>query len=215
MADVRTLMVDGPAGALEVRAEVPTGTLRGVGVVCHPHPLHEGSMHNKVVHTLARALQQVGCAAVRFNFRGVGDSEGAFADGLGELEDARAVCRWLRSQWPGLGLGLAGFSFGAAIALGAAAREQPFGLVTVAPPVGRLLTQGMSAPTCPWLIVQGDEDELVDCAQVLGWVNELQPGPELAVLSGADHFFHGRLVELRDIVTGFLGGHLAASAAAN
>ena len=160
-------------------------------------------MRNKVVHTLSRAFQRVGCVAVRFNFRGVEQSEGAFGDGLGELEDALAVCRWATTQWPGLPLALAGFSFGAAVALAAAPQQQAIALVTVAPPVDRLIDRA-SPPDCPWLIVQGDEDELVDCAAVLDWVNALPPGPQVTVLRGVDHFFHGRLVELRDIVMHFL-----------
>ena len=204
MADVRQLMLDGPAGRLEAVVETSQAAPRAVGVICHPHPLYEGTMHNKVVHTLARALQRAGCTTLRFNFRGVERSEGAFADGLGELEDALAVCHWARAQFPDLPLALAGFSFGAAVALAAAARARPFALVTVAPPVGRLIDREIRAPAVPWLIVQGDADELVDCEQVLSWVNALDPGPEVAVLSGVDHFFHGRLVELRDIVSTFL-----------
>jgi alpha/beta superfamily hydrolase len=204
MADRRELRLDGPSGSLEALVEGPPAAPRAVGVICHPHPLHEGTMHNKVVHTLARALLRLDCVTLRFNFRGVGQSEGAFADGLGELEDALAVCRWARDQFPDLPLALAGFSFGAAVALAAATRERPFALVTVAPPVGRLIDREIRPPAVPWLIVQGDADELVACEQVLRWVNTLEPGPEVAVLSGVDHFFHGRLLELRDIVTTFL-----------
>lgn len=204
---VREVVLEGPVGALEAMVEDPTaGLVRALGIVCHPHPLHGGSMHNKVVHSLCRALQAVGCITIRFNFRGVGASEGVFADGVGELDDALAVARWARAQWPGYPLGLAGFSFGAAVALGVAVRETLFGLVTVAPPVGRLPAAALDNPGCPWLIVQGDADELVDCSQVLDWVNQLEPGPEVAILSGADHFFHGRLIDLRNIVTDFLGG---------
>ncbi len=204
MADIRKLRLDGPAGSLEALVEGPPAAPRAVGVICHPHPLHGGTMHNKVVHTLARALLGLDGVTVRFNFRGVGRSEGAFADGLGELEDALAVCRWAREQFPDLPLALAGFSFGAAVALAAATREKPCALVTVAPPVGRLIDQEIAVPAVPWLIVQGDADELVDCEEVLRWVNTLEPGPEVAVLSGVDHFFHGRLLELRDIVSSFL-----------
>ncbi len=204
MADIRKLRLDGPAGSLEALVEGPPAAPRAVGVICHPHPLHGGTMHNKVVHTLARALLGLDGVTVRFNFRGVGRSEGAFADGLGELEDALAVCRWAREQFPDLPLALAGFSFGAAVALAAATREKPCALVTVAPPVGRLIDQEIAVPAVPWLIVQGDADELVDCEEVLRWVNTLEPGPEVAVLSGVDHFFHGRLLELRDIVSTFL-----------
>ena len=205
MVDEQSILVDGPAGQLELIVGLPaTGAPVAVVIVCHPHPLYEGSMHNKVVTTLCRAALRMDCIAVRFNFRGVGASAGAFADGLGELDDARAVCGWVRRQWPGLPLGLAGFSFGAAIALRAAAVEHCFALITVAPPVGRLFQRGIATPTCPWLVIQGDADELVDSQQVRGWVGEIRPAPELTILDGVDHFFHGRLVELRDLVTGFL-----------
>jgi alpha/beta superfamily hydrolase len=214
MSDLRQLTVEGPVGQLEVIAHMPARAVPlAVAVVCHPHPLYEGSMHNKVVHTLCRGLERLNCVALRFNFRGVGASEGAFAEGLGELEDARAICRWARQEWPGQLLGLAGFSFGAAVALAAAVSEQPFALVTVAPPVGRLFDRDMTTPSCPWLVVQGDEDELVDCELVREWVHGLRPAPRLAVLPGADHFFHGRLVELRDIVSGFVASELPPSAA--
>jgi hypothetical protein len=176
-----------------------------VAVVCHPHPLHGGTLQNKVVHTLARAMQEAGAATVRFNFRGVGRSAGAYADGIGEADDALAVAAWARARWNCDALWLGGFSFGAAVALRAAATARPVRLVTVAPPVGRLITQQIERPACPWLIVQGDADELVDCASVQRWARDYAPdAPELLVLEGAEHFFHGRLVELRSGVLRFL-----------
>ncbi len=200
--------IAGPVGALEARIENPLpGGVQPevVGVVCHPHPLHGGTMQNKVVHTVARAMQEAGAPTVRFNFRGVGASEGVYADGLGEVDDALAVIDWARANWRCGHLWLAGFSFGAAVALQAAIAARPDRLVTVAPPVGRLITQPIARPPCPWLIVQGDRDELVDFETVRGWAAGYAPQPpELLVLRNAEHFFHGRLAELRAGVLRFL-----------
>jgi len=157
-------------------------------------------MENKVVHTLARTLQELGLSTVRFNYRGVGRSEGAFADGIGEAEDAIAVIDWCRGRWPGAQLWLAGFSFGCYVALRASREREPARLITVAPPVQRFDFATFVAPRCPWLVVQGDEDELVDCGKVLEWTRTLQPAPDVRVLSGVGHFFHGRLHELKEVV---------------
>jgi alpha/beta superfamily hydrolase len=205
----QAVQIAGPAGTLEARVEDPVaaGIHPVVGVVCHPHPLHGGTMQNKVVHTVARAMQEAGTATVRFNFRGVGASEGRYDDGIGELADALAVVDWTRRQFDCDALWLAGFSFGAATALQAAARgARPLRLVTVAPPVGRIIVEPIPRPDCPWLVVQGDRDELVDFATVRRWVAGYSPAPELAVIEGAEHFFHGRLGDLRTAVLRFLQG---------
>jgi alpha/beta superfamily hydrolase len=202
------LSIAGPAGRLEALLETPQEAApRGTAVVCHPHPLHEGSMHNKVVHTLARAFTACGLSALRFNFRGVGASEGSFDDGRGELEDALAAVREARERTPDGTLWLAGFSFGAAIAIRAATGAAPDGLVSVAPAVARVAGAGGAEPRCPWLVIQGDQDELVSVDDTIAWVNALEPGPELTVLGGASHFFHGRLVELRKVVEAFVREH--------
>ena len=202
----RPVTLDGPAGPLEARLDDPTSGVRprACGVVCHPHPLYGGTMQNKVVHTLARAMQELGAPTVRFNFRGVGASAGSYDGGTGELEDSLAVCAWARRRWNCQALWLAGFSFGSAVALQAAADVQPRSLVTVAPPVGRIIVSPVARPACPWLVVQGDHDELVDVVQVRRWVDEFVPPPRLVVLNEAEHFFHGRLGELRSTVLEFL-----------
>jgi alpha/beta superfamily hydrolase len=163
-------------------------------------------MQNKVVHTLARAMHELGTPTVRFNFRGVGGSAGAYADGEGELQDALAVVAWARRRWRSERLWLAGFSFGAAVALHAAGTARPERLVTVAPPVSRLQAIPASRPGCRWLVVHGDRDELVPVAAVESWVTGFEPPPELQILAGAEHFFHGRLGDLREVVRGFLAG---------
>ncbi|MFO1401114.1 MAG: alpha/beta fold hydrolase [Steroidobacteraceae bacterium] len=201
------LAIEGPAGTLEALLEDPGGPARCFGVVCHPHPLHGGTMDNKVVHTLARALHEQGMPTLRFNYRGVGRSTGAYDDGRGETDDALAVIAWGRQRWPGAALALAGFSFGAAVALRAALAAQPAQLITVAPAVTRL-GASLPRPACPWLLVIGDADDLVDCAAVRAWAGQFQPPPALRIFAGGDHFFHGRLQELRTAV----GEHLAAQA---
>ena len=201
-------IVEGPLGALEARVEDPApGVVPGaVGVVCHPHPLHGGTMQNKVVHTLARAMQELGVPTLRFNFRGVGASTGAYGDGIGEVDDALAAIAWARERWRCEALWLAGFSFGAAVSLEAAWRARPAALVSVAPPVGRIIVGHVERPACPWLVVHGEQDELVDAQAVRAWTAAFDPPPELAMLGDATHFFHGRLGELRTRVMAFLAG---------
>lgn len=197
------IVFDGPAGALEGLLEAPPVPL-GVAVVCHPHPLYQGTMTNKVAHTLARSFIDINFASLRFNFRGVGASEGSYDEARGETDDALAVADFAARRWPGLPLWYAGFSFGAFVALRAANARLPSGLVTVAIPVQRFDVESLRQPDCPWIVVQGDQDELVDVDAVVSWIDGLSPGPELLVMNGVDHFFHGRLTDLRDNVVELL-----------
>jgi alpha/beta superfamily hydrolase len=199
------LVIDGPAGDLEALLESPAEVEPvGCAVVCHPHPVHGGTMTNKVAHTLARSFVGVGFAALRFNFRGVGKSAGAFDEGVGEVDDVLSAVAWLRNAAPGLPLWLSGFSFGAAMAIRAAVETKPDGLISIAPAVSRFAVDFDEQPACPWLILQGDEDELVDIEDTIAWVNELEPGPELEIFPGTEHFFHGKLVQLREAVEEFV-----------
>ncbi len=199
------LFIDGPIGRLQAILELPADqTPVGNVVVCHPHPQHGGTMHNKVAHTLARAFVHVGFAALRFNFRGTEKSEGEFDEGVGELGDALAVITWMRARDPGASLWVAGFSFGAAIAVKAAVATDVDGLISVAPAITRFASGLDKQPECPWLIVQGDHDELVDIDETVAWVDGLNPGPELLIIPNAEHFFHGRLVDLREAVAEFI-----------
>lgn len=201
----RALTIAGPAGRLEASLDEPDGaTPTAVAVVCHPHPLHQGTLRNKVVHTLARTFHQLGLAAVRFNYRGVGASEGSYGELTGEIGDALAVVDWARARWPGTPIWMGGFSFGSIVALRVAQVTEIAQLVTIAPPVERFDLAGGMQPACPWLIVQGGDDEVVDCEAVVAWVNALAPGPQLVVLEGVSHFFHGRLTELRETLVGNL-----------
>lgn len=197
-----SLSIAGPAGNLEALLESPVGTAQPtqVAVICHPHPLHGGTMTNKVVHMLAKSCNELGVPAVRFNYRGVGASAGQYAEGIGETDDAIAVIDWAKSRWPAAQVWLGGFSFGGAVAIRAAVRRDTQRLVTVAPAIRRVAVDESDLPKCPWLLVQGDRDELVDAADVQHWAQGLVNPPELALLPGVDHFFHSRLNELREVV---------------
>lgn len=195
--------LDGPAGRLEALLDHPGGEPPArVALVLHPHPQYEGTMHNKVVHMLSRSLNRMGIPTLRFNFRGVEGSEGAYDEGQGETEDALAAAAWLQERYPDAELWLAGFSFGSWIALKASADLPVRRLISIAPPVQRFDMDEIRIPECPWLIVQGEDDEVVDADAVLDWVNRLPPGPELVLVPDTGHFFHGKLTTLRDIIIG-------------
>jgi len=194
----------GSAGNLEALIELPAADPAGVAVVCHPHPQHGGTMQNKVAHTLAKSFLKLDFAALRFNFRGVGRSEGEFADGVGEAEDVLSAVAEARVRFPGLPLWLAGFSFGAAMAIRVAADAGADGLVSVAPAAHRFAGRLDAQPSCPWLIVHAEADELIPIDESIEWVDGLEPGPELVVFPDASHFFHGQLVRLRDTVQKFV-----------
>ena len=195
------LSVAGPAGALECAVDAPAegegSAVRGVAVICHPHPQHGGTMDNKVVQTLARALLQLGYRSVRFNFRGVGASQGGWDEGRGEADDALAVVAAVRE--PGRPLVLAGFSFGGYVAAAAAARlvgaDRVERLVLVGPS-----TQKHVLPTLPedTLVIHGELDDVVPLAATLAWARP-QSLP-VTVVPGGGHFFHGQLGLLKNIV---------------
>lgn len=195
-----TLSLPGPVGALELSVDLPEGDIPPlplVVVLCHPLSTEGGSLHNKVVTMAARSLRQLGATTLRFNFRGVGSSEGTFDHGDGERDDLLAVVDWVEQQRPDAALWLAGFSFGAYVTLRAAHDVQPDALISIAPPVGRWDFQHMVLPTCPWLLVQGDADEVVDPQAVYAWVDTLKHKPDLVRMYGTSHFFHRKLIDLR------------------
>jgi hypothetical protein len=201
-AERSEFLLRGPAGMLECAVDVPdpADALTATIVICHPHPLHGGTMHNKVVTILDRSMRELGLRTVRFNFRGVGQSDGEFDDGYGETDDLFAVAEWVRRTRPGDTLWLGGFSFGSYIAARAAINLDVGQLITIAPPVHRFAFDTLHHPECPWLVVQGDEDELVSIDSVLAWVETLDPKPELVVMKGADHLFHRRIMDLRGLL---------------
>jgi len=209
-----TLSLDGPAGGLEVaidRSECPPQP--AVAIVCHPLPTEGGTMHNKVVTMTARALRELGLDSVRFNFRGVGASAGSFDEGRGETDDLIAVAEWVRAQRPDAALWLAGFSFGAYVALRAAATLQPDFMLSIAPPVGRSWDfSTISLPTCPWLVVQGEADEVVDAQAVFAWVEAMAQPPQLVRMPDTSHFFHRKLIDLRGAIKHGVRPHLPHAA---
>ena len=204
-SNTEKLFIAGSVGRLQAILEQPnSAALTGAVLVCHPHPQHGGTMHNKVAHTLARTFLRMDFAALRFNFRGTEQSDGHFDDGVGELDDALVALDWLRERYPTVPIWLAGFSFGAAIAVRAATLVNVSGLISVAPAVARVAGRLDGQPGCAWLVVQGDEDELVAVDATIGWLNSLEPGPELRIFDGVEHFFHGRLIDLREAVAAFV-----------
>ena len=207
---IENVVIDGPAGVIEAMIERPPGARDDfVAVCCHPHPLYGGTMQNKVVHTLARACQDRRVTSVRFNFRGVGGSEGSHDDGVGESEDAAAVADYALRVTGAARLWSLGFSFGGFVAFRLASARDAAALVTVAPPVQRFDFTRLPVPRAPWLVAQGDADDLVDHERVLAWTQSLEPAPEVRILPGAEHFFHGRLTELRSILSGWLAARAA------
>jgi uncharacterized protein len=195
-----TFLLPGPAGDLEVlTAPQAVGVNENpiIGIICHPHPLYGGTMNNKVVSTIARAFANLGLRTVRFNFRGVGKSAGSFADGEGEQDDLFAVIDWVKKTCPTNKIWLAGFSFGAGVSAHAATKIEFAQLVTVAPPVPRFDLLNLPKVLCPWLVVQGEIDDVVIPADIYAWVEKQNPQPKLIRISGAGHFFHGKLIELR------------------
>jgi alpha/beta superfamily hydrolase len=188
----------GPAGRIEVAIDAPPGAARGIAVLCHPHPLHGGTMDNKVVQTLARAFVQMGYRAVRFNFRGVGESQGQWDHGAGEVDDALAVVAACRDAAQPLVLG--GFSFGGYVAAQATRR-----LTTSGAPAQRLVLVGAATSTFPMptvppdsLVVHGEADDVVPLQATLDWARP--QGLPVVVLPGVGHYFHGQLTRLRDLV---------------
>ncbi|MBS0431381.1 MAG: alpha/beta fold hydrolase [Proteobacteria bacterium] len=208
--EAREFALPGPAGRLEVAtaAAAVEDARAGTVIICHPHPQHGGSLRNKVVTMLERALRESGLDTVRFNFRGVGHSEGAYDEGDGESGDLVAVAQWLRRVRPDDALWLAGFSFGSYVALRSARSLAAQALVTVAPPVGRWDFEGVAMPECPWLVVQGEDDEVVDPQAVFEWAATLQPQPTLVRMPETGHFFHRRLMDLRGVVKNAVRGWL-------
>lgn len=196
-------VIAGPSGALEVGVDMPSDTPRGLALVCHPHPQQGGSLDNKVVSMLARAATETGLAAVRFNFRGVGASEGDYDAGRGELEDARAACQWAAAA-SGLPVAvLSGFSFGSAVALRMAASTPASVLVTVGLPAA-YFESGLPRPNSRWLALFGSDDDVIDVDAAIAATRALSPSPQVVVMAEAGHFLHGRLTEFRGHVREFL-----------
>lgn len=193
------LLIPGPDGQLQVLVEYPETTPVGIGIICHPHPLHGGSMTNKVVHTIARAWQFMGMITVRFNFRGIGKSEGIYADAIGEQDDLKAVWNWVEETHTHSKIWLAGFSFGSFVAASVASQRTPDKLLMVAPPVHHFPFSDLPQFQCDALVIQGDADEIVPADEVIEWYNS-RSDVALEEMPDTSHFFHGKLVGLRTLI---------------
>ncbi len=195
---IEALFLNGPAGRLEALLEEPEdGPAREAALVCHPHPQHGGTMHNKVVYRLARGLRRAGAAVLRFNYRGVNLSAGSYAGGEGEMEDARAALGWLRARYPLLPVTLAGFSFGSRIVLRLACGGEPVRRVIAAgfPTVYRDRSY-LDACTVPRVFVQSTNDQYGPLAEMEVLVAALPEPKRLILVEAQDHFFAGALDQL-------------------
>lgn len=198
-----TQIINGPAGNLELLVEEPENITADspIAIICHPHPLYGGTLQNKVVHTLAKSCLDLGIPAIRFNFRGVGKSEGHFEHGMGEQQDCIAVAAWARQHYPNRPIWLAGFSFGSFVAYQAFTEIKAQRLLLVAPAVGLFQFQPMDNINIPWCVIQGKDDEITPPDSVEAWVNSQTVPPKFFYLDDVSHFFHGKLNVLREIMT--------------
>ncbi len=214
--------IAGPAGRLEARLDEPAATagvnadglvergrdggLRAAVVLAHPHPQYGGSMHTKVVYQAAKALSRIGCAVLRFNFRGVGTSEGSWDEGRGEMDDFRAGVSFMQTRYPDARLWAAGMSFGAWIAMTAGADHPAIStLLGIAAPVSRFDFERVRTSGKPKFFVQGERDELCPLKDLQAFYARARDPKELAVIDGADHLFDGKVLDVGDTIEDLLG----------
>jgi alpha/beta superfamily hydrolase len=207
----------GPAGPVEALLDEPSlTTLRAAVVFAHPHPQYGGTVHTKVVYQGAKALARIGCAVLRFNFRGAGRSAGTFSGGAGEMDDFRSALDYMAARYPGARLWTAGFSFGAWVALEAGARDDRVSaLIGIAPPVATSISgqtysfEHTLASTKPKFFVQGEADEVCPLEGMWAFYAKLAEPKELVVIDAADHLFEGKTQEvgeaLEDLLADFYG----------
>lgn len=193
----RRSFLAGPAGKLEIAFNLPDGAPRGIALIAHPHPQQGGTLDNKVVQTLARTFAALGYAATRFNFRGVGASEGQFDDGVGETDDALAALAAAKLEFGELPVALAGFSFGSYVQTRVAHVIAAERMVLIGPAVKRFATEIVPPDT---IVIHGEEDDIVALADVLAWARPQQL--PIIVFPGCGHFFHGRLPQLQRVISG-------------
>lgn len=214
--------IAGPAGRLEALLEepVPPGTvghdgrvsrghpggLRAAVVLAHPLTSQGGTMHTKVVYQAAKALSRIGCAVLRFNFRGAGASEGSFSNGPGEQEDFRAALDFMAAQYPGAALWAAGMSFGAWVALSVGAEDaRVSALLGIAPPITRYDFSAVEHSAKPKFFIQGEFDEICFLKDMRGFYARAAEPKELVVIDAADHLFDGKVAEVADAIEDLLG----------
>ena len=195
-----TTFITGNAGDIEVLITRPATVTEfsPIVVISHPHPLYGGAMTNKVVHILAKTFSELGAITVRFNFRGVGKSEGEYNDGIGEAEDLQILVEELKHWRAKSPIWLAGFSFGAYVTVRAQTVIKPEKLLLVAPPVSMYPFAELAEITVPWIVIQGGRDEVIDAAAVKNWVSQRPNQPQFIWMEEAGHFFHGKLNEVKE-----------------
>lgn len=210
MATLPVHDLTGSAGRLEALLDVPErdGAARAAVVLAHPDPQQGGTFHTKVVHVAAKALADIGCAVLRFNFRGVGSSAGAWGEGIAERDDFRAALDWMSSRYPETELWAAGFSFGAWIALTEGAADPRVSvLIGIAPAIGLYDFAAFVASAKPKFLVHGERDELTPLKSMYELYGRLQEPKELSVIDAADHLFDGRVSEVGDALEDLLGDY--------
>jgi uncharacterized protein len=203
---------------LHINIPTPIGHLEGIlkpeeqgviptyaAIICHPHPLGGGTMHNKVVFKVAQTLQVLGIPALRFNFRGVGHSTGTYDEGRGEMDDVRSALEFLSRRYPGLPVILAGFSFGAYVGLRVAAIDDRVqAMIGLGVPARSFNGDTLQGCHKPKLFIHGTEDELAPYDLTVKWFEQVPAPKRLVAVQGADHFFQGRLEEVQAIITDFI-----------
>jgi len=206
MTDLKgNIFFEGPAGRIEAILKEPSTPVTRAAVVCHPHPLFGGTMHNKVVFRIARAFQGAGFAVLRFNFRGTGHSQGEHDQGRGEQDDLRAAIKFMGEKYTNAAVWLAGFSFGSAVMLRAACGDPSIrALVAAGAPVSKYDFSHVVTCDKPKLFVQGGLDEFGSSEDLERFVARLSEPKTLKVIEGADHFFNGHLEELEKAVSDFI-----------
>lgn len=198
--------INGPLGRLQTLETLPEGSHQGItAILCHPHPLFGGTMDNKVISALARACDALNIACVRFNYRGVGESAGVYGEMEGEVADCRAIIDWVLERRPHDQIWLMGFSFGSYIAArNVEASPHVTQLITVAPSVEHADFSVIPPISCPWLIIMGEEDEVVPPQSVFDFADNRPEHPTLVKMPQTSHFFHRKLVDLKTIVIDYL-----------
>jgi alpha/beta superfamily hydrolase len=204
--------ITGPSGRLEALLEAPTlgpdGAVRAAVVFAHPLPTDGGTMHTKVVYRATKALAGIGCAVLRFNFRGVGSSEGVWDDGAGELADYRAALDWMATRYHHIELWAAGFSFGAYVALTVGATDNRVRLLLgIAPPIDRYDFGPVRVSAKPKFLIQGERDEICPLKRLYEFYSHLLEPKELVVIDGADHLFDGKVLEVADAIRDLLADY--------
>lgn len=206
MTDLRgNIFFEGPAGRIEAILKEPASPVTRAAIVCHPHPLFGGTMHNKVVFRIARAFHDAGFAVLRFNFRGTGLSQGEHDEGRGEQEDLRAAMSFIEQKFQGAEVWLAGFSFGSMVMLRAAAFDQRVrAMVAAGVPVSKYDFSEVARCRKPKLFAQGALDEFGSVEDLKRFFSSLDEPKTLKIIEGADHFFEGRLTEFAEAISKFI-----------